>query len=201
MQNQQLFEVPFASEIVINTCVKDIGRGRGKCMCEHCRSQPNDEAQWLFESPIEPPANGQSWLFESVVSPEADYMAGKRRKGKEHTSLAGGSKTRLRPKHEKGKSRKSREEAAADRRAEGTTRSAKEHKRLRALTLTGLEQPTEAQVVALVQAKELEQESLRQTLSIARQRRNLEEVRQLESKYWQLENLIKKLKQFRLEIR
>jgi hypothetical protein len=219
MRNQQLFEVPFASEVGTEYCSKCTSAGAGKCRCRRCQGKtslslhPNsglnlsDEAQWLFEAPAvlltdgNHPTSRQSWLFEPFASPEADYMAGKRRKGKEHTSLTGGSKTRLKPKHQKGKSRKLKQETAADRRVKDADRSVKQRKRSRASILTGLERPTEVQVVDLIQAKQLEQKDVKAALETARQRRNYAEAEELEKKYWQLEKHIKDLKQFRLTLR
>ncbi len=63
MQNQQLFEAPFVSEVGTNYCSKCIRSGAGKCMCKRCQgevppplnpraySKPSSEAQWLFEAP------------------------------------------------------------------------------------------------------------------------------------------------------
>jgi hypothetical protein len=209
MQSQHLFEAPFVSEVGSSICSKDISAE--KCMCRRCqekmllRSNPIYEPQWLFEAPAissasEPLTFRQSWLFETLASPEADYMAGKRRKGKEHTKLTGGSKTRLRQKHTDGLKRTLDQNTAADQRALDTDRMVRKRKRSEALTLTGYEQPTEAQVVSIIQDKESEQNNIRTALSIARERRNHAEAQELEEKFWQLEIHIKKLKQFRLTL-
>ena len=128
-------------------------------------------------------------------------MAGKRRKGKEHTSLNKGSKTRLKQKHQPGQARKLGQETAADQRNENTARRVEQRKRTRALSLTGQERPTRDQVLALIEAKEREQQQVRTELTIARQRGNHTEVEQLQKKFVQLEKHIKDLKQFRLTLR
>lgn len=164
------------------------------------------QSQWLFEAPLSPsiPSDQprfESWLFEPIALSEADHMAGKRRKGKEHTSLNKGSKTRLKQKHQPGQARKLGQETAADQRNENTARRVEQRKRARASSLTGLERPTKDQVLALIEAKEREQERVRTQLAIARQRGNHTEVEELQEKFVQLEKQIKDLRQFRLTLR
>jgi hypothetical protein len=170
------------------------------------------ESQWLFETLFSPELENRSrhssaqpaelWLFEVPTAlPEADYMAGKRRKGTEHTNTSGGSKTRTKGQHQKGQQRQGSQNKAADLRNQQQRAEAERRKRERAKALTHLEKPSQVQVLALIQAKETEQVQVKSDLAIAQQRRDYQTAKELREKFLQLEKHIKDLKQLRLEVR
>ena len=173
------------------------------------------QRQWLFEVPYPPQItqperafldspHQRRWLFEvlpeSVLS-EADYMAGKRRVGDEHTSTKGGSKTRTKGKHQQGISRKGVQEGAADQRNDRARREVERKRREYAKALTNLENPTASQVQTLIEQAENDQVQVKRNLETARIRRNYAEVEGLEEERARLEKRIKDLKQLRLSVK
>jgi hypothetical protein len=91
MQNQQLFEAPFVSEVGTNGRSKCNGAGAGRCACKRCQSaalpfsnsridsQSSQEAQWLFEASVQSDretllewevmqgeSGGEGWFWQSI---------------------------------------------------------------------------------------------------------------------------------------
>ncbi len=173
-----------------------------------------EQRQWLFEAPypsqiaeaegnIPEPIHQRKWLFEVLpksISSEADYMAGKQRKGKEHTKTTGGSKTRTRNRHQEGQARQGSQNQRADQRNEATRQEVERKRRERATALTGKANPSRAEVEKIWKDKRKEQEDVRAALDLARQRRQPELVQELKEKFDQLEKQIKDLGQLRLEV-
>lgn len=145
---------------------------------------------------------------------EADYMAGRRRRGQGvvraaavqnprggHRDTSGGSTTRTRGTHQTADDRRGREQGAAAQRRRRAQEEAERRRREAALRLTGLEQPTRNQVAQLISQAERNRDEAQRELDQAQRAGDSARAATLLQQRDGLVDHIRELRQLRLLLR